>query len=63
MWEPSALHGICAMIKSELIDTIKRLLNVEDDPIFLKKLTEKELETLVAYIRDRLDNPPKRKSK
>ena len=51
------------MIKSELIDTIKRLLNVEDDLIFLKKLTEKELETLVAYIRDSLDNPPKRKSK
>ena len=50
------------MAISKLIDTIKRLLNVEDDLSFLEKLTEKELETLIAFIRDRLDNPPNRKS-
>lgn len=48
------------MDQVKLINTIKKLLNIEDDLIFLKKLTVKELETLIAYIRDRLDNPPKK---
>ena len=43
----------------KLIDTLKRLLNVDDDLSFLGKLDKKELETLIAYIREKLDNPPK----
>lgn len=42
----------------KLIDTLKRLLNVDDDLSFLKKLETKELENLIAIIRERLDNPP-----
>jgi hypothetical protein len=49
------------MDQLKLISTIKKLLNIEDDVDFLKKLSAKELETLIAYIRDRLDNPPKRR--
>ena len=44
----------------EIIKTIKKLLNVEEDLTFLEKLTIEELETLTAYIRDRIENPPLR---
>ena len=46
------------MDKVQLINTIKKLLDVEDHLDFLEKLTGKELETLIACIRDGLDNPP-----
>ena len=45
------------MDKAELIRRIKNLLNIEEEPKFLEKLSVKELETLIAYIRDRVDNP------
>jgi hypothetical protein len=48
------------MNQPELIKTIKKLLNVEDELSFLEKLSTKELETLIAYIRERLDNPTKK---
>ena len=44
-----------------LISKLRNLLNIDDDISFLKKLSEKELEALIAYIRDRIDNPPKKK--
>jgi hypothetical protein len=43
------------MTKERLIDTIKRVLNTDHDFNYLAKLTEPELETLVACIRDRVD--------
>jgi hypothetical protein len=43
------------MTKEQLIETIKRILNTDLDLSFLRKLTEKELETLVASIRERVD--------
>jgi hypothetical protein len=49
------------MNQPELIKTIKRLLRVEDELSFLEKLTTRELETLIAYIRERLDSPPPKK--
>jgi hypothetical protein len=47
------------MSTEHLIKTIKRVLNVEDEMAFLRKLTIEELERLIAYIRDRVENPPK----
>jgi hypothetical protein len=41
------------------INTIKKLLNVEDEMNFLNKLNVEELERLTVYIRDRIENPPK----
>jgi hypothetical protein len=48
------------MDKARLIRTLKKLLNVDDDLSFLDKLTAKELQSLIAHIRDRIDNPRKR---
>jgi hypothetical protein len=48
------------MEADELISRLKRLLNIEDDLGFLRKLTIRELETLIAHIRDRVENSPKR---
>ena len=48
------------MDKAEHIRRIKNLLNIEEEPKFLEKLSVKELEALIAYIRDRVDNPPNR---
>ena len=44
------------MEKTKLIEIIKKLLGVDPDLSFLEKLKKSELETLVAYIRDRVDN-------
>jgi hypothetical protein len=44
------------MEKTELIDIINKLLGVDSDLRFLLKLKKIELETLVACIRDRVDN-------
>ena len=49
------------MDKSKIIEKIRKLLDVEEDINFLTKLTIEELEKLIAYIRARIDNPPKRK--
>ena len=43
------------MTHMELIDIIKRILNTDADIRFLNKLDESELETLIACIRDRVD--------
>lgn len=45
------------MTKEELVDKIKELLNADADLGFLLSLKNKELETLVACIRDRLSSP------
>ncbi|MFC1858566.1 hypothetical protein ACFL9U_11170 [Thermodesulfobacteriota bacterium] len=44
------------MEKTKLIDIIKKLLDVDADLGFLEKLKKSELETLVAYVRDKVDN-------
>ena len=43
------------MTKKELIDKIQILLKTENDLGFLLTLKTKEIETLVACIRDRVD--------
>jgi len=44
------------MEKPKLIEIIKKLLSVDSDLSFLEKLKKSELETLVACIRDKVDN-------
>ena len=44
------------MEKTKLIEIIKKLLDVDADLSFLEKLKKSELETLVACIRDKIDN-------
>ena len=44
------------MEKTKLIEIIKKLLYADTDLSFLEKLKNSELETLVACIRDRVDN-------
>ena len=44
------------MEKNKLIEIIKKLLGNDTDLDFLEKLKKSELETLVACIRDRVDN-------
>ena len=48
------------MNRLQLIDTIKKVLATDHDLSFLMKLTETELETLVATIRGRVDDTPAR---
>ena len=43
------------MTKEKLIEIIKTLLKTDADLDFLSQLKEKELEKLVACIRDRID--------
>jgi hypothetical protein len=43
------------MTKEELVKKIKGLLRTNDDLSFLLQLRLKELETLIASIRDRVD--------
>ena len=47
------------MTKEKLIETIKRILKTDTDLNFLTKLDEKELETFVACIRDRVEQGKK----
>jgi hypothetical protein len=42
------------MTKEKLIETIQRILKTDADLKFLMALTESDLETLVACIRDRV---------
>jgi len=44
------------MEKTKLIEIIKKLLDVDADLSFLEKLNKSEIETLVACIRDKVDN-------
>ncbi len=46
------------MSKQKLIETVQRILKIDDEQVdlcFLSKLEEKEIETLIAYIRDRVE--------
>lgn len=43
------------MTKEKLVETVQKLLRTGTDIDFLLKLDRKELETLVAVIRDRVD--------
>lgn len=43
------------MDKEQLIETIQRILRTEADLTFLSQLKESEIETLVACVRDRVE--------
>jgi hypothetical protein len=43
------------MTKEELVDLVRKILNTKADLDFLSNLEEKELETLIACIRDRIE--------
>lgn len=43
------------MQKKQLIEILKKILDTDENFEFLGKLTETELETLVAFIRGRID--------
>ena len=47
------------MTKEELVRKISEILKTDNDLSFLLQLNEKEVETLIACIRDRVDNPVK----
>ena len=47
------------MTKEELIDIISNILNTDIDLSFLVQLKKNELETLVACIRERVDQAGK----
>ena len=44
------------MTKEQLIEIIKKLLETDSDLSFLSKMTNSELETLVAVVRNRVEN-------
>ena len=44
------------MTKEELAGKIREILKTDNDLSFLLQLKEKEVETLIACIRDRVDN-------
>ena len=53
---PIGLFILCAMMtKEKLIEIINRILQTDADLSFLAKLDDRELETLVACIRGRVD--------
>ncbi len=45
------------MTKEKLVDKLKELLKTDMDLQFLLELKKEQIETLVACIRDRVDNP------
>ena len=47
------------MTKEELVRKISEVLKTDYDLSFLLQLKKKEVETLIACIRDRVDNPVK----
>ena len=44
------------MTKNELVEKIRELLKTDFDLSFLLQLKKKEVETLIACLRDRVDN-------
>lgn len=46
-----------SMTKLKLLEIIQRLLEADADLTFLSRLSEEEIETLIACIRHRLDSP------
>ena len=47
------------MTKEELVGKIREILKTDNDFSFLLQLKKKEVETLIACIRDRVDNQVK----
>jgi hypothetical protein len=47
--------GFTGMTKEELVEKIKGLLTTDDDLSFLLQLKMEDLKTLIASIRDRVD--------
>ncbi|MBT6500528.1 MAG: hypothetical protein HOK67_11550 [Deltaproteobacteria bacterium] len=47
------------MTKGELVGKIREILKTDNDLSFLLQLKKKEVETLIACIRDRVENPVK----
>ena len=47
------------MTKGELVGKIREILKTDNDLSLLLQLKKKEVETLIACIRDRVDNPVK----
>ena len=47
------------MTKKELIEILRKVLKTDDKLDFLLRLSEEELESLVACVRDRLGYPGK----
>lgn len=43
------------MTKEDLVDLLRKILNTEADLDFLSDLEQRELETLIACIRDRIE--------
>jgi hypothetical protein len=48
--------GYLAMTKEELLEKIKGILKTDSDFSFLLQLKQPDVETLIACIRDRVDN-------
>jgi hypothetical protein len=44
------------MTKEELLEKIKKILKTDSDLSFLLQLEQSDVETLIACIRDRVDN-------
>ena len=44
-------------MKAKLLEIVQRLLETDADLSFLARLSQEELETLIACIRHRLDSP------
>jgi hypothetical protein len=55
MENPLNLERFIVMRKAELIKIIKKVLETDATLDFLRKLEEKEIETLVACIRGKVD--------
>ena len=47
------------MTKGELVGKIREILKTDNDFSYLLQLKKKEVETLIACIRERVDNPIK----
>jgi len=53
---PFSSQRILSMTKEELVRKIREILKTDCDLSFLLQLKKKEVETLIACIRDRVDN-------
>jgi len=51
----SIQYPVTDITKEKLVEIIKDLLGTDADLNFLVKLDENDIETLVAYIRDRIE--------
>ena len=56
MADTNDFKGYLAMTKEKLIEKIKEILKTDSDLSFLLQLEQSDVETLIACIRDRVDN-------